>query len=112
MLQAYQTYCRKYLAVPEDLQEIRKLSEELEARYPREDVFMNPLQIMWTAELVRAVVFENTQYSLKLPELPEGKDVTEYFLFESHRGFCQHYASAGVLLLREMGVPARYVTGY
>jgi hypothetical protein len=35
-----------------------------------------------------------------------------YFLTESHRGYCVHYASAAVLLLRMDGIPARYVSGY
>ena len=36
----------------------------------------------------------------------------DYFLNESGRGYCVHYASAGVLMMRYFGVPARYVTGY
>ena len=35
-----------------------------------------------------------------------------WFLTESHRGYCMHFASAAVLLLRSMGVPARYVSGF
>jgi hypothetical protein len=34
------------------------------------------------------------------------------FLFETRRGFCEHYASAFVFLMRAAGVPARVVTGY
>lgn len=51
-------------------------------------------------------------YSLELDELPAGEDAVEYFLMKSREGFCVHFASAGVLILRELGVPARYVTGY
>ena len=36
----------------------------------------------------------------------------EYFLFDNHLGYCQHYASAATLLYRMYGIPARYVTGY
>lgn len=36
----------------------------------------------------------------------------EYFLTESRRGYCVHYASAFVLLARASGIPARYVQGY
>jgi hypothetical protein len=36
----------------------------------------------------------------------------EYFLFATRRGHCEYFASAMVLLLRELGVPARLVTGY
>jgi hypothetical protein len=34
------------------------------------------------------------------------------FLFETRRGFCEHYASAFTLVMRAAGVPARVVTGY
>lgn len=51
-------------------------------------------------------------YSQNLEELPNDTDVVEYFLTEGHAGYCMHFASAGVLLLREMGIPARYASGY
>ena len=35
-----------------------------------------------------------------------------YFLNGSRRGYCMHYASAAVLLLRTVGIPARYVSGF
>ena len=52
-----------------------------------------------------------TIYTLYPPELPEDTDPIEYFL-TSKRGYCMHYASAATMLLRHMGVPARYATGY
>lgn len=39
-------------------------------------------------------------------------DPVDYFLDVSHKGFCVHFASAGTLLLRKLGIPARYCTGY
>lgn len=36
----------------------------------------------------------------------------ETFLTKTHEGYCVQYASAAVLLLREAGIPARYVEGY
>ncbi|HEY5604015.1 MAG TPA: DUF3488 and transglutaminase-like domain-containing protein [Gammaproteobacteria bacterium] len=36
----------------------------------------------------------------------------DQFLFEERRGFCEHYASAFVVLMRAAGLPARVVTGY
>ena len=36
----------------------------------------------------------------------------EYFLFESKRGSCTHYASAYVLMARSLGLTARYTEGY
>jgi hypothetical protein len=40
------------------------------------------------------------------------QDGVDYFLFEVKAGYCDYYASAMVVLLRSVGVPARYVRGY
>jgi hypothetical protein len=49
-------------------------------------------------------------YTLAPPFLE--RDPVDLFLFDERRGFCEHYASAFVLLLRAAGIPARVVTGY
>ena len=49
-------------------------------------------------------------YTLVPPEL--GRHTVDEFLFQTRRGFCEHYASAFVFLMRAAGVPARVVTGY
>lgn len=51
-------------------------------------------------------------YSQELDQVPDGTDVVEYFLSESKTGYCVQYASAGVLILQAMGIPARYASGY
>lgn len=43
---------------------------------------------------------------------PLSEDYAEYFLFTSHQGYCQQFATAATLLYRLYGIPARYVTGY
>ena len=53
---------------------------------------------------------EGFQYTLSPP--PLGANEIDDFLFETHRGFCEHYASSFVFLMRAAGVPARVVTGY
>jgi hypothetical protein len=49
-------------------------------------------------------------YTLSPPVLDN--DPVDGFLFGERRGFCEHYASAFVVLLRAAGIPARVVTGY
>lgn len=49
-------------------------------------------------------------YTLRPPLL--GQQAIDEFLFETRRGFCEHFASAYVFLMRASGVPARVVTGY
>lgn len=43
---------------------------------------------------------------------PKGEDFVKYFLTTQKKGYCTYFASAGVMLMRELGVPARYVEGY
>ncbi len=50
------------------------------------------------------------RYTLTPPRL--GTDSVDEFLFGARRGFCGHFASAFVTLMRAGGVPARVVTGY
>lgn len=49
-------------------------------------------------------------YTLTPPLL--GRDAMDDFLFTTRRGFCEHYASGFVFLMRAAGVPSRVVLGY
>ncbi|MFT5794353.1 MAG: transglutaminase-like putative cysteine protease [Saprospiraceae bacterium] len=49
-------------------------------------------------------------YTLQPPVLGEN-DIDE-FLFDSQRGFCEHYAGSFVFMMRAVGIPARVVVGY
>jgi len=53
---------------------------------------------------------ERLQYTTE-PRLL-GRDSVDEFLFDSREGFCEHFSSAFVFLMRAAGVPARVVTGY
>jgi transglutaminase-like putative cysteine protease len=53
---------------------------------------------------------EGFVYTLEPPLL--GRDSVDEFLFGNKSGFCEHYASSFVFLMRAAGVPARVVTGY
>ena len=50
------------------------------------------------------------RYTLSPPEMLNNP--IETFLFEKRAGFCSHYATAFVYLMRVAGIPARVVTGY
>ncbi len=52
------------------------------------------------------------EYDQSAPAPPEGVDPVVYFLTESRRGYCMHFASAATLMLRSLGIPARYVSGF
>jgi transglutaminase-like putative cysteine protease len=63
---------------------------------------------------VRAILGYLAQfpYKLEIDAPPEGVDNVEYFLFTEKSGFCLHFASATVTMLRSVGVPARLAIGY
>ena len=43
---------------------------------------------------------------------PAGRNEVDDFLFDRRAGYCEHFSSAFVVLMRAAGVPARVVTGY
>ena len=49
-------------------------------------------------------------YTLSPPRL--GRNSIDEFLFDTRQGYCEHYSSAFVFLMRALDVPARVVTGY
>lgn len=53
---------------------------------------------------------EEYYYTLEPPEL--GRNSVDQFIFQTRRGFCEHYASAFAVLMRGAGIPARVVVGY
>ncbi|MEP7044450.1 MAG: DUF3488 and transglutaminase-like domain-containing protein [Dokdonella sp.] len=65
------------------------------------------------AAIVRAALdlfHASFTYTLSPPAL--GRDSVDDFLFGTQKGFCEHYSSAFVFLMRAAGIPARVVTGY
>jgi hypothetical protein len=53
---------------------------------------------------------ESFFYTLTPPLL--GENGIDQFLYDTRRGFCEHFASAFVFAMRAAGIPARVVTGY
>jgi protein-glutamine gamma-glutamyltransferase len=54
----------------------------------------------------------NVQYSLNTPNATTGTDAVDQFLFVDKVGFCEQIASALVVMLRSLGIPARLTVGY
>ena len=55
---------------------------------------------------------QNYKYSLQLGQVPQGRDPVDWFLFDAKIGYCEQFATAEVLMLRGLGIPARLATGY
>ncbi|MDH3612150.1 MAG: DUF3488 and transglutaminase-like domain-containing protein [Gammaproteobacteria bacterium] len=56
--------------------------------------------------------FHEEEYFYTLQPPPLGSNPVDRFLFDSKRGFCEHYASAFAVMMRAGGIPARVVLGY
>lgn len=61
---------------------------------------------------IQQYFYEEFMYSLSPGKTPSKRDFVLYFLTKQKKGYCTHFASAGAMLLRSMGIPARYVEGY
>ena len=103
--QEYDDYVmQRYLSVPEGrLSRLEKFCEENAPEEAAIDVL---------TDFIRDTLQADTVYTRTPGNTPVNQDVIEYFLFESKRGYCMHYASAATLMYRMYGIPARYVTGY
>lgn len=85
-----------------------------EARNPRARALAASWRTLAPEQRVGAALRHFSQgftYTLQPPTLPEVGRI-DAFLFGTRRGFCEHYASAFVFLMRAAGVPARIVGGY
>jgi hypothetical protein len=63
------------------------------------------------AQAVERHLHQNYQYSLDVGTAVSASPV-EDFLFTRKTGYCEHYATAMVVMLRTLGIPARLVTGF
>ncbi|MDQ0196679.1 transglutaminase-like domain-containing protein [Paenibacillus wynnii] len=93
-----------YLELPTSLPDrVRELAGEIIA----------PARSRYDAAVaVRDYLQSRYPYTLDTKVPPVGADFVDDFLFESQKGYCVHFATAMVTLLRSADIPARYVQGY
>jgi protein-glutamine gamma-glutamyltransferase len=101
-----------------------RLGDGLKEYALRLDETRNPRAIalgrQWRVELGdpekvvnRAFQYYNREFTYTLePPLLGERDPYDEFLFESKRGFCEHYAGSFAVIMRAAGIPTRIVTGY
>lgn len=64
------------------------------------------------AIVARALQWIRADFAYTLDTPFPGRDTVDEFLFDQQQGFCEHFSSSFVFLMRSAGVPARVVTGY
>lgn len=97
-------HLQRYLQLPEDVPtRVGDLAEEITGDAPTR------------IDKVRAVeswLAENYRYDIDSPVPPPGHDAVDHFLYETDVGFCEQFAAATTVMLRELGIPSRVVAGY
>lgn len=102
---------QNYLQVPEtkamnevraEFSDIIELGKTASTPYEKVDVLHQ----------IRERMTSMTEYTLDPGKTPSNRDFVNYFLLESPKGYCIHYATSGVMLARMAGIPTRYATGY
>ncbi|MCM1468820.1 MAG: transglutaminase-like domain-containing protein, partial [Alistipes sp.] len=107
-----------YLQVPsETKQAIVAFLEEndLCTEYIVPDFYYNQLsgaELLTVINRLSDTLSNDFVYSLNPGITPNRYDFVGYFLNENKKGFCAHFATSATLILRSLGVPARYVEGY
>jgi hypothetical protein len=103
---APRTYSRSiramYLQLPNLDPRIPALARQIAGRE------QNPLD---QARAIERYLLANYAYTLDLIGSPPA-DPLAHFLFETRAGHCEYFASALTIMLRTLGIPARYVTGF
>lgn len=56
--------------------------------------------------------FREQPFAYTIEPPPLGEHSVDEFVFDTRRGFCEHYSSSFAFMMRAAGVPARVVTGY
>lgn len=100
-----------YLQLP-DTPEMDEIRQEYSDILANADYVTTPYDKLILLDIIRDRISETTEYSLDPGKTPSNRDFVNYFLLENQKGYCTHYATAGVILARMTGIPARYATGY
>jgi transglutaminase-like putative cysteine protease len=94
----------RYLEVPQNIQAvIQTLAEQVTKRQS------TPYD---QAEAITNYLRNTIQYSTTIASPPLGEDPAVWVLFDYKKGFCNYYASAEILMLRSIGIPARLAVGF
>ncbi len=122
----YEITCKVPLISEEKLQNIRQVSyDDLPKSYLKlppnisdrlvklvERLSIGKNNSYEIAKSIETYLRNNYKYTLNPPQVPEGNDFVDYFLFEGKEGYCTYFATAMSVMLRIAGIPSRYVEGF
>jgi transglutaminase-like putative cysteine protease len=70
------------------------------------------LNLAETCQSIRSLLSARCSYEYSPPQIPQGADFATWFLQDARSGYCVHFATTAAVLLRALGIPARYAEGY
>ncbi len=97
-----ESFTRHFLQIPGQSERIAALAREI--THTQRTTYDK-------ANAIQSFLTHNFRYSLDAPLTDKGQPLEE-FLFTRKTGYCEHYATAMVMMLRTIGIPARLVTGF
>jgi hypothetical protein len=98
--EAYSKYLQLPEALPPRIKSLAKsITDSKDNRYDK-------------VKAIEKYLSNNYKYTLTPNDTPQGRDFVDYFLFDEKKGYCTYYATSMVVMLRSLGIPARYVEGY
>jgi transglutaminase-like putative cysteine protease len=94
----------RYLQLPDDItSRTKQLAQNITAGLD------NPYD---KAEAITHYLRANLTYSDTIPAPPRDQETLDWILFDHQEAFCNYYASAEIVMLRSLGIPARLAVGY
>ncbi|MBE6846024.1 MAG: transglutaminase domain-containing protein [Ruminococcus sp.] len=85
---------------------------EVYKKFVKGTVLESDADIYQKLTYIKELLSKHAVYTLNPGRTPSGEDFVKYFLVNSKKGYCVHFATAGVILARMSGIPARYCDGY
>ena len=105
------TISPRYLALPDDT--LLGAQAYLDQQEVLGTLDRNDSSVPVMAEQIALLLRTHIPYDLSTPNMPmDQDDLALWFLNDANTGYCVHYATTAVVLLRACGIPARYVEGY
>jgi transglutaminase-like putative cysteine protease len=94
----------RYLQLPDSITpRTHELAEEIAFRLD------NPYDI---TQAITNFLRTNLDYNDTVPASPDGQEPIDWVLFDHKQAFCNYYATAEIIMLRSLGIPARLAVGY
>lgn len=97
----YAQMLNEYLVVPDSVKQLREYMKGVQLDGVEDAVIY-----------VRETLSRLADYTQTPGKIPNDRDFVDSFLFEKKVGYCMHFATAGTIMFRLLGIPARYVEGF